>query len=145
MLNKNFIYIGICNLLGISLIGSWLLPENHGFWFSIDKSIFFFFNTLLVKNQAFMYLVSFVNLRGFDLIAFLAMLCIFYGHFKISDLNKKHRMLCIGIGIAMILTAVFIKQTGILLPFDRTSPTLFFPKELQLPVNLISELSGWPT
>lgn len=143
MINSNLYYIVISNFIGIILLGSWLLLENHGFWFFIDSTIFFFFNTLLIKNQAFMYFVSLVNLRGFDLIAFLSMLRIFYGYFKEKNLEEKHRMLCIG--VAMLFTAVLIKQVGSLFPFDRTSPTVFFPEEMHTPVNLISKLSGWHT
>lgn len=140
---KNCYYIAICNICGALILGSWLLLENHGFWFSIDSSIFFFFNSLLVKNKAFMYLVSVVNLRGFDLIAFLAMLGIFYSVFKERNLPEKHRMLCIG--LAMLITAVLIKHADNLLPFNRTSPTIFFPEIMHTPVNLISDLSGWRT
>lgn len=143
MPSKNFFYITIFNLLGAFLLGTWLLLENHGFWFTMDKSVFFFFNTMLVKSKTFMYFVSFVNLRGFDIIAFLAMLGVFYSYFKGKELSEKHRMLCIG--IAMLATAVLIKQLGVFFPFDRNSPTLFFPKVMNLPVNLISDLSGWAT
>lgn len=143
METKNFKYIFICNFLGILLLLSWLIPENHGFWFSIDKNIFYFFNNMLTQSKAFMYFVSFINLRGFDIIAFIGMLIIFYEYFSKKDIQGKGFLLCVG--IAMLLNAVFVKQFLSLIPIDRSSPTIFFAETMHMPVNLISELSGWPT
>ena len=39
---KKLKYLLLCNILGILLFGSWYLTEFHGFWFEIDKTIFFF-------------------------------------------------------------------------------------------------------
>lgn len=69
MKTKNLLYIIILNIMGAALFLSWYLPENHGFWFEIDKSIFYFFNNLLVENKAFMYLVGVTNMRVFDSVA----------------------------------------------------------------------------
>ncbi|MCD7975262.1 MAG: hypothetical protein LUF25_05750 [Phascolarctobacterium sp.] len=68
---KNLIKILALNVLGTALLLSWYLPENHGFWFAIDKYIFYFFNDLLPVNKVYMYFVAFINLRFFDIVDFL--------------------------------------------------------------------------
>lgn len=143
MNSKNVKKLLICNILGALLFLSWLLPENHGFWFNIDKNIFYFFNNMLTESKAFMYFVSFINLRGFDIIAFIGMLIIFYDYFVKKDIKGKRLLFCTG--VAMLLTAVLVKQTLSFLPFDRTSPTIFFKETMHMSVNLISDLSGWNT
>ena len=140
---KNFKYLILFNILGALLFLSWLVPENHGFWFNIDKNIFYFFNNMLTESKAFMYFVSFINLRGFDIIAFIGMLIIFYDYFSKKDLQGKRFLFCVG--ITMLLTAILVKQVLAFFPIDRTSPTIFFKETMHLPVNLISELSGWNT
>lgn len=133
---KNLIKILTLNLLGICLLASWWLPEQHGFWFTVDKSIFYFFNHLLVESKPFMYLVALTNLRAFDVVAFLFMLLIFYGIYKKQDDKGRRWMFCMG--IAMLVSAVIAKQFDSSLPITRPSPTNFFPD-----VNLVSVLSGW--
>lgn len=138
MEKKNWIYILLCNLAGLFLLGTWLFLENHGFWFNIDKSIFYFFNNMLAESKAFMHFVAFVNLRQFDLVAFIVMLLILYTYYRKEDLEGKKKYFCIG--VAMLLTAILVKQIDVFFPIQRNSPTLFFPD-----VNLVSEMSGWST
>lgn len=138
MEKKNWIYILLCNLAGLFLLGTWLFLENHGFWFNIDKSIFYFFNNMLAESKAFMHFVAFVNLRQFDLVAFIVMLLILYTYYRKEDLEGKKKYFCIG--VAMLLTAILVKQIDVFFPIHRNSPTLFFPD-----VNLVSKMSGWST
>ena len=42
---KKFLSIIGLNILGAALFLSWYLPADHGFWFAIDKSVFYFFNS----------------------------------------------------------------------------------------------------
>lgn len=81
MKKNNLIWIIICNILGALLLGSWLASTPtagyHGPWLALDQSVFYFFNQHLAKGTAFTYFIAFVNLRAFDVIAFVAMLAIF--------------------------------------------------------------------
>ncbi len=134
---KNFIKILVLNILGTALLLSWYLPENHGFWFAIDKDIFYFFNNLLTTNKAYMYLVAFTNLRFFDVVAFLFMLLIFYGIYRRMDAEGRRYMFCMG--LTMLISAIVVKQFDNSLAVNRASPTGFFSD-----VNRVSILSGWP-
>ena len=50
MTRRNLPFIIFFNLLGIALFLSWYLPVNHGYWFTLDSSIFFFFNRHLATD-----------------------------------------------------------------------------------------------
>ncbi|SQK75559.1 Inner membrane protein yeiU [Tatumella ptyseos] len=65
----------LLNALGIALFFSWYLPEHHGFWFGLDKAIFFGFNNQMVTHHAFAIFVAITNFRGFDLVSLIAMDC----------------------------------------------------------------------
>ncbi len=132
--------IFILNIVGAALLLSWYLPggePRHGFWFALDKQIFYFFNNLLTQSQPYMYLVAITNLRAFDLVSFFCMLGIFYAFYRKEDAIGKRRLFCMG--VAMLLSAVLVKQFGNLLDYTRRSPTRFFEG-----VNLVSVLSGIP-
>ena len=141
MKQKNLYLIIICNLLGICLFGSWYLTEYQGFWFEIDKAIFYGFNHLLTNSKPFMYFVAFVNLRAFDIVAFLAMLAIFYSYYRKSNVEGKRWLFCVG--IAMLASAIIMKQFDRMLPIDRASASVYFD-QLYHNVNFVSQLSGWP-
>ena len=70
MKKKNLQWIIICNILGVVLFFSWYITHLSGFWFEIDKAIFYTFNQMLTTSKAFMYFVAFINLRAFDIVAF---------------------------------------------------------------------------
>lgn len=142
---RNLYLIILCNLLGVLLLGSWLwcYPNAvyHGIWLQIDKSCFYFFNELLVLSKGFTYFVALVNLRAFDVLAFAAMLFIYFDYYRKSNVEGKRWLFCIG--IAMLLSAVIIKQVDRLLPIDRVSASVYFDS-LYHNVNWVSQLSGWP-
>ncbi len=143
MKKKNLLWIILCNIVGALLLGSWLAssPANgyHGPWLALDKSVFYFFNQLLVQSKAFMYFVAVVNLRAFDVVAFVAMLAIFYSYYRKSNVEGKRWLFCIG--VAMLVSAVVIKQFDRLLPIDRVSASIYFD-QLYHNVNWLSQLSG---
>lgn len=86
MKKTNLFWIILCNILGALLLGSWFASSPaagyHGPWLALDKGIFYFFNRLLVESHAFAVFVGIVNLRVFDVIAFVAMLAIFYSYYR---------------------------------------------------------------
>lgn len=69
------ITILLLNALGVVLFLSWYLPPEHGFWFGVDKSIFFGFNSQMVTHPLFALIVAITNYRGFDAVSLLAMVC----------------------------------------------------------------------
>ena len=112
MKKNNLIWIIICNILGALLLGSWLASTPtagyHGPWLALDQSVFYFFNQKLAQGTAFTYFTAFVNLRAFDVVAFVAMLAIFYSYYRKSNVEGKRWLFCIG--VAMLVSAVIIKQ-----------------------------------
>lgn len=140
MSSKNFLQIIGCNLAGFLLFFSWYLPPDHGFWFFIDKNIFYFFNQLLAESNAFLYFVAFINFRAFDAVAFLFMLLIFLYFFVQQDATGKRKMSCMG--IAMLISVVLIKITDGRLDIDRLSASVYF-ESLHEPVNFVSKMTGW--
>lgn len=134
-------WIIICNILGILLFGSWYFTEFEGFWFEIDKAIFYGFNQMLTTSKAYMYFVALINLRIFDLVAFIAMLGIFYSYYRKSNVEGKRWLFCVG--IAMLISAIVMKQFDRMLTLDRASASIYFD-QLYHNVNFVSQLSGWP-
>lgn len=138
MWHRNIPSILILNVLGIALFLSYYLPANHGFWFPIDSSIFFYFNQHLATNVTFLHVVAITNNRAFDGISLLAMGLLYLSYYIKRDTSGRRRMIIIG--FVMLLTAVVLNQLGHLLPVSHKSPSLSFPN-----VNRVSELIGIPT
>ncbi|PKH24357.1 hypothetical protein CIG19_07940 [Enterobacterales bacterium CwR94] len=126
-----------CNLLGIAIYLSWYLSANHGFWFPLDKGIFYWFNNHIVTNKFLLYVVAITNYRAFDAISLIAMGALYYSYWRKESPQGRRRMLAIG--ITMLLTAVVLNQLGHRLPGSRPSPTLTFEN-----VHRIAELTGIP-
>ena len=142
MKKKNLQWIIICNILGVVLFLSWYITQFSGFWFEVDKAIFYGFNQMLTTSKAFMYFVAFINLRAFDIVAFVAMLAIFYSYYRKSNVEGKRWLFCVG--VAMLVSAIVMKQFDRMLEFDRASASIYF-EQLYHNVNFVSELSGWPS
>ncbi|GAB2937245.1 phosphatase PAP2 family protein [Hafnia psychrotolerans] len=135
---RNLPAILMLNVLGIALFLSYYLPANHGFWFPIDASIFFYFNRQLATSEAFLHLVAITNNRAFDGISLLTMGLLYLSFYIKRDTAERRRMIIIG--VVMLLTAVVLNQLGHLLPVSHKSPSLSFPG-----VNRVSQLIGIPT
>ncbi|MBN3080223.1 phosphatase PAP2 family protein [Pectobacterium polaris] len=133
-----FSSILVLNVLGIGLFLSWYLPENHGFWLTLDSHIFFYFNRLLVDSPAFLHLVAITNNRAFDGFALVAMGLLYLSFYLKATSTERRRLLVLG--FIMLLTAVVLNQAGHLLPVQHASPTLYFSD-----VNRVSDLTGIPT
>ncbi|WP_407438188.1 phosphatase PAP2 family protein [Lelliottia sp.] len=131
---KRLPYILLLNAAGFALFLSWYLPANHGFWFPLDSGIFHFFNQLLAKSQAFLWLVAITNNRAFDGFSLLAMGCLMLSFWRKEDTAGQRRI--IAIGLVMLLIAVVVNQLAQgLMPVKRSSPSLYFPN-----INRVSEL-----
>ncbi|UVO09988.1 phosphatase PAP2 family protein [Pectobacterium polonicum] len=128
----------VLNVLGIGLFLSWYLPENHGFWLTLDSHIFFYFNRLLVESPTFLHLVAITNNRAFDGCALIAMGLLYLSFYVKATPAERRRLLIIG--FIMLLTAVVLNQAGHLLPVQHASPTLYFSD-----INRVSDLTGIPT
>ncbi|WP_406643348.1 phosphatase PAP2 family protein [Pectobacterium brasiliense] len=133
-----FSSILVLNVLGIGLFLSWYLPENHGFWLTLDSHIFFYFNRLLVDSPTFLHLVAITNNRAFDGCALVAMGLLYLSFYLKATSTERRRLLILG--FIMLLTAVVLNQAGHLLPVQHASPTLYFSG-----VNRVSDLTGIPT
>ncbi|MCY9846757.1 phosphatase PAP2 family protein [Pectobacterium jejuense] len=133
-----FSSIVVLNVLGIGLFLSWYLPENHGFWLTLDSHIFFYFNRLLVDSPTFLHLVAITNNRAFDGFALVAMGLLYLSFYLKATSTERRRLLVLG--FIMLLTAVVLNQAGHLLPVQHASPTLYFSD-----VNRVSDLTGIPT
>lgn len=133
-----FSSILMLNVLGIGLFLSWYLPENHGFWLTLDSHIFFYFNRLLVDSPTFLQLVAITNNRAFDGCALVAMGLLYLSFYLKATPTERRRLLILG--FVMLLTAVVLNQAGHLLPVQHASPTLYFSD-----VNRVSDLTGIPT
>ncbi|TCL07280.1 phosphatase PAP2 family protein [Sodalis ligni] len=129
------------NLAGVVLFFSWYLPPDHGFWFTIDSSIFLHFNRLMTQSHAFALFLAVTNYRAFDAIALLFMGAMYFYYYHRSGREERYRML--SIGIVMLLSAVVLNQLGHLLPVSHPSPTLFFENDPR--VARVSQFVDIPT
>lgn len=124
-MKNRFLLILLLNVTGLALFLSWFLPVNHGVWFTLDSTIFLFFNRLLVESRAFLWLVAITNNRGFDACSLLAMGCVMLAFWVKADSVGRRRIMAIG--LTMLLTALVVNQLAQLLyPVKRASPTLYF-------------------
>lgn len=135
---RNLPTILLLNIFGIGLFLSWYLPDNHGFWYQIDSTIFHYFNGHLADDHAFLKLVAITNNRAFDIVSLTAMGLLFLYFFIKQDAAGKRKMLIMG--FVMLITAVLLNQSGRFIPVERPSPTLSFSG-----INRVSELTGIPT
>ncbi|MDW5498995.1 phosphatase PAP2 family protein [Pseudomonas lundensis] len=138
MTRRNLPFIIFFNLLGIALFLSWFLPVNHGYWLTLDTSIFFFFNRHLATDPGFLHLVAITNNRAFDVISLIAMGLLYLSFYLRQDAVGRRRLLITG--VVMLLTGVVLNQLGHLLPVKHPSPSLSFDS-----INRVSELTGIPT
>lgn len=138
MTRRNLPFIIFFNLLGIALFLSWFLPANHGYWFTLDSAIFFFFNRHLATDPGFLHLVAITNNRAFDVMSLIAMGVLYLYFYLKQDAAGRRRLLITG--VVMLLTAVVLNQLGHLLPVKHPSPSLSFEN-----INRVSTLTGIPT
>ncbi|VEI20356.1 Inner membrane protein yeiU [Serratia plymuthica] len=138
MTRRNLPFIIFFNLLGIALFLSWFLPADHGYWFTLDSAIFFFFNRHLATDPGFLHLVALTNNRAFDVISLIAMGLLYLYFYLKQDAVGRRRLLITG--VVMLLTAVVLNQLGHLLPVKHPSPSLSFEN-----INRVSTLTGIPT
>ncbi|VEA66837.1 Inner membrane protein yeiU [Serratia plymuthica] len=138
MTRRNLPFIIFFNLLGIALFLSWFLPADHGYWFTLDSAIFFFFNRHLATDPGFLHLVALTNNRAFDVISLIAMGLLYLYFYLKQDAAGRRRLLITG--VVMLLTAVVLNQLGHLLPVKHPSPSLSFEN-----INRVSTLTGIPT
>ncbi|MDP5293642.1 phosphatase PAP2 family protein [Oceanimonas sp. CHS3-5] len=126
------------NLAAFAVLGSWFWLPNHGFWFELDKAVFYFFNHKLGESQTWVNLIAALNNRAFDGVALLAMGAVYYSVYRKADAEQRRRLVIIG--VCMLLTAVGLNQLGRAIPVERPSPTLTFDNVLRL-----TELASFKT
>lgn len=118
------------NLAAFAVLGSWFWLPNHGFWFELDKAVFYFFNQKLGESQLWVNLIAALNKRAFDGVALLAMGAVYYSAYRQADAGQRRQLVIIG--VFMLLTAVGLNQLGRAIPVERPSPTLTFDNVLRL-------------
>lgn len=126
------------NLAAFVVLGSWFWLPNHGFWFDLDKAVFYFFNHKLGESQTWVNLIAAFNNRAFDGVALLAMGAVYYSAYRQANAEQRRRLVIIG--VCMLLTAVGLNQLGRAIPVERPSPTLTFDNVLRL-----TELASFKT
>ncbi|HCY93419.1 MAG TPA: hypothetical protein DHV34_14325 [Escherichia coli] len=135
---KRLLLILLLNALGLALFFSWYLPVDHGQWFTLDKTILYWFNQRLVTEQAVLWLVAITNFRAFDAVYLLAMGALYLHFWRQETPQVRRRMFAIG--ITMLITAVCLNQLGHQIPVSHASPTKLFPD-----LNHVTQLNGIPT
>ena len=118
------------NLVAIAVLGSWFWLPNHGFWFDIDKAIFYYFNNKIGMSDGWVTAVAIANNRAFDGVALLAMGAVYYSYYRGASKEQKRQLLIIG--LMMLLTAIGLNQLGRAIPVERPSPTLTFENVFRL-------------
>lgn len=113
-MGKNLGKIIFLNAVGLTIFFSWYLTAEHGFWFTLDKSIFYYFNEQLQPESSFTYFVGLTNVRHFDIISLMAMLALYGYYYSKQDHLGKRKMWFIG--VTMLFFAVILNQLGHLIP-----------------------------
>lgn len=129
------------NLLGAFLVLSWLSPGLM-FWTELDDAVFFTTNAWLTEeNDAWVLFVAAANNRLFDVFSLFVLLAIYLWAIS-RDPTTRHRLLRWGgIGITMLLSAVFIAQgVRMAVPYTHPSPTLVYEN-----ANLVTQMVDFAT
>lgn len=126
------------NLVAVAVFASWYWLPEHGFWLSLDSSIFYYFNNHIGHSDAWVTAIGIANVRAFDGVALLAMGILYYSYYRGQSTQRKRELLIIG--LVMLLTAVGVNQLGHLVPVERPSPTLTFDN-----VYRLTELASFKT
>lgn len=129
------------NLLGAFLVLSWLSPGLM-FWTELDDAVFFTTNAWLTEeNDTWVLFVAATNNRLFDVFSLFVLLAIYLWAIS-RDPNTRHRLLRWGgIGITMLLSAVFIAQgVRMAVPYTHPSPTLVYEN-----ANLVTQMVDFAT
>ena len=103
-MGKNLGKIIFLNAVGLTIFFSWYLPAEHGFWFTLDKSIFYYFNEQLQPESSFTYFVGLTNVRHFDIISLMAMLALYGYYYSKQDHLGKRKMWFIGVTMLVFKT-----------------------------------------
>lgn len=103
-MGKNLGKIIFLNAVGLTIFFSWYLPAEHGFWFTLDKSIFYYFNEQLQPESSFTYFVGLTNVRHFDIISLMAMLALYGYYYSKQDHLGKRKMWFIGVTMLFFKT-----------------------------------------
>ncbi|MFQ3789966.1 phosphatase PAP2 family protein [Halomonas sp. A29] len=129
------------NLLGALLVWSWLSPGLL-FWTELDDTVFFTTNGWLTEdNETWVLFVAAVNNRMFDVVSLLILLALYLWAMSRDDRGQYRLLRWGGIGITMLISAVFIAQgVRMVVPYTHPSPTMVYEN-----VNLITEMVGFPT
>ncbi|MCE8017876.1 phosphatase PAP2 family protein [Halomonas sp. MCCC 1A17488] len=129
------------NLLGALLVWSWLSPSLL-FWTELDDAVFFTTNAWLSgDNDAWVLFVAALNTRVFDVASLLVLLALFVWAMSRDPWHPNRLLRWGGIGVAMLLAAVFIAQgVRLAIPYTHPSPTLVYDN-----VNLVTQLVDLPT
>lgn len=123
-------------LFGACLLASYFLCDTV--WKTLDRAIFYYFNSRLVPGSWFTSFVAYTNVRIFDAVSFVAMGCLYLCYFQRRD-NAGKRML-FSVGLCMLLTGIVIKQCSGLVPITHPSPTYTFEG-----VNRVSKMVDFVT
>ncbi|MFW3615052.1 phosphatase PAP2 family protein [Billgrantia antri] len=131
----------LLNLLGALLVWSWLSPGLL-FWTELDDAVFFTTNAWLSEaHDAWVLLVAAINTRVFDVISLLVLLALFMWAMNRDSRHPDRLLRWGGIGVTMLLAAVFIAQgVRLAIPYSHPSPTLVYDY-----VNLVTLMVDFPT
>ncbi|MGQ4879145.1 phosphatase PAP2 family protein [Billgrantia sp. LNSP4103-1] len=129
------------NLLGLLLVWTWLSPSVM-VWTELDDAVFLTANAWLSEdNETWVLFVAAINNRLFDVTSLLILLAIFLWAMS-RDAQRQNRLLRWGgVGITMLLAAVFIAQSvRLVIPYTHPSPTLVYEN-----ANLVTQMVDFPT
>ncbi|MGR2740401.1 phosphatase PAP2 family protein [Billgrantia sp. Q4P2] len=129
------------NLLGAFLVWTWLSPGLM-FWTELDDAVFFATNGWLTEdNEAWVLFVAAVNNRLFDVASLLILLALYLWAMSRDDHGQYRLLRWGGIGITMLLSAVFIAQgVRMVVPYTHPSPTMVYEN-----VNLVTQMVDFST
>lgn len=128
------------NILGLTVLLSWLWPKVS-LWTTLDDKIFWFFNQYITTNYPhFVEFLALVNTRWFDIFSLLVMGLLFFLAMQ-TDQGRNRLARWVGVGITMLVVAGLLSIiTHDLISFTRESPTRWYSD-----ANLVSSLSAIAT
>lgn len=126
----------VCHVLAVALFLSWWLLPNHGFWFPLDRGVFYFFNDMLPEHPDYAYFVAIINRHSFDLMCGAAMGVIYMVAVWKAEPGTRSRMM-VNLLLLFLFSTVLFRKVGDVIEFDIRSPTLVFDDSVE-----VSELLG---
>jgi len=134
----NFKFLVASNIVAVLLFVSWLYEPTRSYWMALDEATFWLMNDSLRWCKEWQWIWAVANNRGFDLVAALGMVSVFFHYALKYDRQRLHRYVSILVFAGLV--GVMAMEVGKSIPIERPSATQQFSNVCLL-CEMVPEIS----